>query len=273
MSSAVEAGRRAGLCLTLGIAWTWAFWIPAPLIGGPWGEPSTMLLILIGGAGLPGVALMLLFTREDKAARRAFWRQTLDPRMVGGRALAVIVLLPLGLGLLAGGLGWLIDGVGPAFVAIHVYRIDPGAFVLFLALSLFFIALPQELVWRGYALPRLQAAMPVVVAVLIVGVAQALWYLPLFLVAAAPVPGLGLGTLEFWRFMLAVPAFAVVVSWAYNTTGGSILAATLMHLTAILGNQLFQMPQNAEIYRTGFWIAFALLLLLATRGRLAYRNA
>lgn len=265
------AARRGWVFLALALAWGWGFWIAAARVGGLWFEPVTMLLVLIGGAGLPGAAMVLLFTAEDNAARRAFWLQALDPRKLGGGALAMILLLPPGLGLAAGGLFWVIEGDWPVFVAIHVYRVDPGALGLFLALSLVFVALPQELGWRGYALPRLQAAYPVVAAVLIVGVAQALWYVPLFLIPAAPVPGSGLDTPEFWRFLAGVPALAVVISWVYNASGGSVVAATAMHFTAIAGSRIVQLPQSADLYRTALLIAFALLLIAATRGNLGLR--
>lgn len=79
----------------------------------------------------------------------------------------------------------------------------------------------EEIGWRGYALPRLQARHNALVSSLIVGVIWGFWHLPKFLA-----PG---NTSPFIWFMVKVPLEAVLYTWIYNNTKGSLLLTTLFH--------------------------------------------
>ena len=79
----------------------------------------------------------------------------------------------------------------------------------------------EEVGWRGYVLPRLQAKYNALVSSLIVGVIWGLWHIPKFLA-----PG---NTSPFGWFMIKVIADAVLYTWLYNNTKGSLLLATLFH--------------------------------------------
>jgi len=72
--------------------------------------------------------------------------------------------------------------------------------------------LGEEPGWRGFALPRLLERYPALTASLILGVVWAAWHLPLLLVDDLTV----YGTIN------AVLA-AVVFTWVYQNTGGSVL--------------------------------------------------
>lgn len=81
----------------------------------------------------------------------------------------------------------------------------------------------EEWGWRGYVLPRLQAKYSALVASLIVGVIWGVWHLPKFL-------GTGLGNeRSFAWFVVAHVALAVLYTWLYNNTRGSLLLVTLFH--------------------------------------------
>lgn len=79
----------------------------------------------------------------------------------------------------------------------------------------------EEMGWRGYVLPRLQAKHGAVAASLILGVVWGFWHLPKFLA-----PGNGA---SFGWFMLKILAEAVLYTWLYNSTRGSLLLTTIMH--------------------------------------------
>ena len=81
----------------------------------------------------------------------------------------------------------------------------------------------EESGWRGFALPRLQARYPVIVAALIVGFFWALWHLPYDIGRSIPV-GEMLKNRLFWNLL-----FAILMAWLYNRTKGSILAPALFH--------------------------------------------
>ena len=83
------------------------------------------------------------------------------------------------------------------------------------------IANGEEIGWRGYVLPRLQKKYTALAASLIVGVIWGLWHLPKFLA-----PG---NTSPFAWFMVRQIADAVVYTWVYNNTKGSLLLVTLLH--------------------------------------------
>ncbi len=81
----------------------------------------------------------------------------------------------------------------------------------------------EEIGWRGYVLPRLQANYNALVSSLIVGLLWAFWHIPKFL-------GTGTGSeRSFSWFIIAFPALSVLYTWLYNNTRGSLLLVTLFH--------------------------------------------
>ena len=83
------------------------------------------------------------------------------------------------------------------------------------------IANGEEIGWRGYVLPRLQAKHSALVAALIAGLIWGLWHIPKLL------------THWDWGyfalFMLDTIAKAVFLAWMYNGTGGSLLLVAMAH--------------------------------------------
>ena len=99
-----------------------------------------------------------------------------------------------------------------------------GIGVVFLWLSTF--GFGEEVGWRGFALPRLQKTMSPSKATLMLALMWALWHIPAFLY---------LDTLRHagWvilpGFLIGVLFGAVVFTWIYNGTGGSILFVSIWH--------------------------------------------
>ena len=87
-------------------------------------------------------------------------------------------------------------------------------------------ALGEEIGWRGYALPRLQARMSALSTSLIIGPIWALWHLPLWLTGAP-----GRTPTLYAAFFASVIALSVILTWVYNSTGGSLLMVVLLHAT------------------------------------------
>jgi membrane protease YdiL (CAAX protease family) len=79
----------------------------------------------------------------------------------------------------------------------------------------------EEIGWRGYVLPRLQARHSALLASLIVGFLWGLWHLPRFVA-----PG---NASSFGWFMVKVILESILYTWLYNNTGGSLLLTTLFH--------------------------------------------
>ena len=141
--------------------------------------------------------------------------------------------------------------------------------------------LGEEPGWRGYALPKLQQRYGALWGTLFLGVLWTFWHLPDFLSPSAQGGGPGTGLATFLRnfpiFMLMVIALAILFTWIYNHTRGSIFLAILAH-TSINTPQLALLPLFPTVNFTqlnlAILIAFgipALLIVILTRGRLGYR--
>jgi uncharacterized protein len=87
-------------------------------------------------------------------------------------------------------------------------------------------ALGEEIGWRGYALPRLQSRMSALSASLLLAPIWALWHLPLWLTGAP-----GRTPLIYAAFVVSAFGLSVLLTWVYNSTGGSLLLVVLLHAT------------------------------------------
>jgi len=84
----------------------------------------------------------------------------------------------------------------------------------------------EEFGWRGFALPRLQRTHSAMTSSLLLAIGWGGWHLPAFFyvpsytaVGLRIVPG----------FFLGILSGAIVLTWLYNRSGGSVMAAALFH--------------------------------------------
>ena len=99
------------------------------------------------------------------------------------------------------------------------------------ALALPFGPLPEELGWRGYALPRLLREHGVFVSSVILGVVWTFWHTPMFWFPGAAIPSvfpLSVGSVLI--YLVQMIAEACIFTLTYLLSGGSILLAVLQHL-------------------------------------------
>jgi len=88
---------------------------------------------------------------------------------------------------------------------------------------LIFINSGEEIGWRGFALPRLEGVIPSrLLAGIVLGVFWGLWHLPLYLDPRQSSFPLAL-------FLLFIVGLSVIYSVVSAHTGGSLLAAVLLH--------------------------------------------
>ncbi len=128
---------------------------------------------------------------------------------------------------------------------------SPLAVVSTFAVS-FLAAIPEEVAWRGFALPRLQARFSALTAAFIVGLLWGLWHIPLLLNTDNVMSGYA-----SIPFFITVLARSVIYVWLYNHTRGSLLFVTLFHAVS---NSLGTFAGWAEMLVT---VAAAALLVLA----------
>ena len=176
------------------------------------------------GYGLATAALVMTGLTEGGAGVRALLRRYLIWR-VGLRWYLVVLLGPAFVGLAAMALVYAWSGQVPDWSNGEASRILGTSTNLWLFVVLFFLvdALTngEEMAWRGFVLPKLQARFSALVASLILGAVWGLWHLPRFWLAG-----------DAGSFALAMVhnlAMAVVFTWVYNNTSGSLLIATLFH--------------------------------------------
>jgi membrane protease YdiL (CAAX protease family) len=119
--------------------------------------------------------------------------------------------------------------------------------------------MPEELGWRGFALPKLLSEHSALGASMIVGVMWGLWHWPAFWVAGA-----GQHNQPILWFMLGAPPMAILYTWVFNHTRGSLLIAVLYHAafdsTLYLALPAFPTPKAIE---TAFRLMIALLWVTA----------
>ncbi len=195
--------------LTLAISWS--FWIPAAVsyqaLVPFW--PST--LFLIAGAFGPSLSAIVLTAMDGgRTAVRGLFGGLLKWR-VGVRWYLVALLSPAALCFSAIALHVLFGGAAPRLYSPVPWYLLPAYFLLVL---LFVGPMTEEIGWRWYALPRLQAGRSALLASLILGSSWALWHLPLAWTGETSWPGL-----PFPLFALAIIALAILFTWAYNGTG------------------------------------------------------
>jgi membrane protease YdiL (CAAX protease family) len=134
----------------------------------------------------------------------------------------------------------------------------PFVFVQTLLLS---SPMGEEPGWRGFALPRLQARLGALGASLVLGVLWGLWHLPLALTSGDPTAG----TFSGW-YLLGITGEAVLYTWLFNSTGGSLLLVLLLHAAmSITGLFLAATDGNAVIGVALTWLAVLAILLRARR--------
>jgi membrane protease YdiL (CAAX protease family) len=141
--------------------------------------------------------------------------------------------------------------------------------VLFFFLFIFFtISLGEEPGFRGFALPRFLVGRSALAASLILGVLHAIWHLPLFLGGDMP----AIST------TLIVLSGAVMFTWIFNHTNGSVLIAMIFHTTVDLSSQyfspLFSGPRAASmpLWQAAAFVATALLIYVLTGRELGRKS-
>ena len=84
----------------------------------------------------------------------------------------------------------------------------------------------EEFGWRGFALPRLQRTHSAMTSSLLLAIGWAGWHLPALLYLPS-YAAIGLRILP--GFFVGILAGAIVLTWLYNRSGGSVIAAVLWH--------------------------------------------
>ena len=204
-------------------AWSWLFWGIAILSGANMetGEGIGLLLIGVTAPTLMGVAFTWLTRGRDE--RLGFVRRIISVRRIPLRWWAVILLSVPALNGLAILLDIVTGGGGNTWGEAATGMLSNPLTLLSTIMFALIVPFLEELGWRGYVLDRLVERRSALAANLILSLIWAAWHLPLFFVEGSYQAGLGVGTLEFWLFMLGIVPLGVVFGWVYFNTRRSSL--------------------------------------------------
>ncbi len=145
----------------------------------------------------------------------------LDPRGIGLRWWLLALLLPM----LVHFLPIVISGGFTERSVAELLSVWGSAFAL-----LIFIMLGEEVGWRGYALPALQARRSPFIASLILGSLWAAWHFPVwFGLGYGPEGSVATGVAAVALSTFGIVALALILTWFANSTNACILVALLYH--------------------------------------------
>jgi membrane protease YdiL (CAAX protease family) len=257
----------------MAFGWTWLVDL---LILSLWHQPSgevgdALRIIIPAVIGAPTYpAFLMTALTEGRAGMGRLLRRYVLWRVGVRWYLFVLIGFPalilLSLLVPPGGIVALREPV-PALVLSYL----PVFIVIFLVAG----PLPEEAGWRGFALPRLEQRLGPLGGTLLLGLLWGLWHFPLFLF----IPGFnGAGTgfvgisLPFVEFVIGTVALAVIFTWVFNNTHGSLLLTMLLHTSE---NTVFGMVFETQVgYLSVYlvYIVMAVLITIATRGHLSYER-
>lgn len=237
--------------------WTWIFWSVAIALGVNMASPLGFGLLIAGVSGPLVTGVGFTYLTKNKAGRRDYWRRVIDPRTISAKWFLVIVLFAPALFGLAALLDFTFGGTGAVWGETLLNAATNPLGLVFSAMFATLIPFIEELGWRGYVLDRLQAKRSAFTASFIIGVVWSLWHLPLFFVEGTYQAGLGVGTLEFWLFMVGVVFLSFPFTWVYNNTQRSILAVILFHGVVNFAGELIPISERADTISTFLWLAAA----------------
>ena len=113
----------------------------------------------------------------------------------------------------------------------------------------------EEIGWRGYVLPRLQAKYSSLTSSLILGVIWSIWHLPKFVN--------NWESSSFMWYVVDTMALSVLLTWLYNNTKGSLLLVTLFHASINTAGVMLPMDNTAIGINMSPSILAALLTTIA----------
>jgi uncharacterized protein len=248
----------AFLVLTYGL--TWALWIPLDIFRDAAAGPYTSLALLIGSNIPSAVAIVLTLVGFGWGATRKLLGRLLIWRISWRWYLVLLAPTALVVGTIT--LVAVTRGGPTAALAVPlVSAIIAVAFMTFPG-----SALGEEIGWRGYALPRVQSTRTALTASLVVGTLHGLWHLPLWL----------RGDVDhrlsvYPAFLIQALALAVIYTWLYNSSKGSLLLVVLFHTATNAPLTLVLLPLGIENWVLPFWLmagftAVAALVVVAVFG-------
>ena len=213
---------------------SWAIW---------WGMASMSLGIETSGGAVLNIvalsgpsitALILSAVLGGGPLRRLL--DGLSISRASAKWVIVALVLPLAMIVMAIAVSVLVFDAPTPVITIALLGVLATEFVRILFLG---GPLGEELGWRGFALPRLQARRTAYRASLLLGLIWGLWHIPLYFVpgtgqfetvSGGMSPAFAIGAFVVWTIGLSI-----LFTWLFNETRGSLIVVILFHTSINLG--------------------------------------
>lgn len=265
---------------TLAAATSWIAWLPYILSPHGLGVWNIRIPELLGSAQFVGVlpgayvgplgaAFIVTAVTDGRVGLRRWaarlWRWRVSWYWYAGVLLGVpAVLIAAGAAFSGGSVS------APSMLLLLAYV--PG-----MVIQLLTTGLAEEPGWRDFALPRLQRRLGPVRASLVLGPLWGAWHFPLFLSDWGGYPDAPWTRPVY--FMIFCIAFTIVVTWVFNRTRESLPIVMLLHVglnntSSILLPVMFAAlsVETSLLASMAAATIVAIVLLIATRGRLGFRT-
>ncbi len=227
----------------LTFALSWGSWLL--LTGGaPMRSDPRFMFIVLAAPVAPAIAGLLM---TGLTAGRAGYRELLA-RLFRWRVQARwygVALLPAPLVAIMTGVLLSLSLRSPEFLPVIFTTADPVGLLLPGVIGGLLVGLCEELGWTGFAIPRLRLRYSVLATGLLVGVVWGAWHAPLFARSDSFAGALPLALLLLQLFSW-LPAYRVLMVWAYDRTG-SLLVAMLMHVSLAATSIILPPPEMSDM--------------------------
>ena len=244
----------------------WDFHFPA-LLG------STQTLGVLPGAYLGPItaAFVVTLVADGKPGLRRWVGRMLRWRISWVWYVSIIVAVPFAL-----------TSISLALADGAVQMPSASVLVAYVPVMIFQMlttGLAEEPGWRDFATPRLQKRYGAFVGMMILGPLWGVWHLPLFFSEWGGWPDVT--ALRVLEFIASCFTFSVVMTWVFNRTKESLPLVMLLHVSvntyfSIVWGEMFPTiatAENSTHIQLMTTAVAAVVVLIATRGRLGYRPA
>ena len=210
----------------LTIALSWSVYLPLVAVKQGWVDWQIPFPIHYLAAFGPMLAALIVTAATGGAGGlRELWERLTRWR-VGWKWFLFSTLSPVAVFILTMPVVRLVKGAWPDLTLLGQANYLPYLGFGVLPVWLATYGFGEETGWRGFALPRLQKTKSAARATLILGVMWAFWHTPAFFYLETFEE---MGLIILPGFLIGVLCGAVIFTWIYNGTGGSVLMVALWH--------------------------------------------
>lgn len=265
-------GQQLVAFVALTFAISWAIWWGMALTSMSIGTSGGYLLNVIALSGPSITALILSAVLGGGALRRLLAGFSIS--RASARWVVVALVLPVAMIGVAIAVSVLVFGAATPVITVALVGVLAREFVRVL---FFGGPLGEELGWRGFALPRLQARHTAYRASLYLGLIWGLWHIPLYFVPGTgqfeTVSGGTSPSFAISAFVVWTIGLSILFTWLFNETRGSLIVVILFHtsinLAAFLPAAVGSTGAASFLYAIVTWIVALVIVFRFGRANLA----